>query len=186
MVESYYIICIWLVTSMAGDIVYNPLLMATPQGGPSFDRVPIYINGRSVVAGGLTDRTWQASTGSGTIRIATGSSIIDYTNTTNESWVMWSSRAYLRKVRCRVFKNSFNKRFEVFMLKNNEKYGQLQFAVQAGSTGDFAQPVTENQFLPMNQGERYAWGLFTDDNLVPTGRITLSFTSEFYFGDGLN
>lgn len=169
-----------------GDILYNPLLMATPTGGPSFDRTPIFINGRSVVAAGTINDEWQASTGSGAWRITTNSVITDYTDTLNEPWVMWASRAYLRKVRCRVFANSFNKRFEVFMLKNEEKHGQLQFAVPPSSLGDFAQPVEGNQFLVLNQGDRYAWGLFTDDDLVPTGRITMICTAEIYFGDGLN
>jgi len=159
--------------------------MATPNGGPSFDKFPIYINGRSVVVGGVNDALWMASSGSGALRIATSSNILDFNVAVNEPWVMWSSRAYLRKVRCQVYVNSFNKRFEVFMLKNNQKHGQLQFAVAAGSTGDFAQPVTGNQYLVLNQGDRYAWGFFTDDDLVPTGRITMVFTSEIYFGDAL-
>ena len=168
-----------------GDIVFNPLLMATPSGGPSFDRFPIIINGRTELVAGTIDDVWAASTGTGAWRLATNSVIVDYDNTANEPWVMWSSRAYLRKVRCMVFQNSFNKRFELFMLKNEEKYGQLQFAVAAGSVGDFAMPVEGNQFLVLNQGDRYAWGLFTDDNLVPTGRINMICTAEIYFGDGL-
>lgn len=169
-----------------GDIVYNPLLMATPTGGPSFDRIPLYFNGRSVVAAGAIDDEWAATTGSGAWRIATNSRIVDFNDTVNEPWVMWASRGYLRKIRCTVFANSFDKTFEVFMLKNGVKHGSLQFTVLAGTTGNFAKPISGNQFLVLNQGDRYAWGLFTDDNLVPTGKLTMICTSEIYFGDGLN
>ncbi len=166
--------------------MYNPLLMATPVGGPSFDRAAIVFNARTVVQTSVINQPWRATNGIGALQMSVGRVIIDYDDSTNPPSVVWGSKGILRKVRAHIQANSYNKRFEVYLLKNGEKYGQLQFAVQAGVTGDFANPVVGSQFLVMNWGDEYVWGFFTDDELVPTGKISMVISTEIYFGAGLS
>ncbi len=159
--------------------LWDPLLAATPTGGPSLIRRPfgIFANSTPHIMN-ISNGIWGATGTS--VNLPIQGQLIDFNNTVSDnSPVDWISLAFIRGIFLKVTENNYNVDVDFVLFRNGTLFKNL-FTIPAGAAGE--QPYKTENFLPLQNGESWSYGLIAPS--VPTGNMIFTCTTNIQYAQG--